>query len=391
MSRPSHWLSLWFFALGLGLWWLGAFERSAAEPEPPKTAVLQHSGRQALEPVVANLKGQVEDRFGWPLAGAEIQGPAGQRAVSDADGRFVLKAGGSGQQQLIAKAAGHGAARARGLSGDPMLIVLGPALPWKVEPEVKAPDEILLAGEGELVDQQGAEVHAGRVLVLATGDAVQADEFGRFRLPLPTGKCRLLAYDALGRVGEIDFEPSRSQGVLPLGRITLHDGFDLAGVLRTSSNDPCTEATLQLEFEGMRRQVLTDAAGRFAFRGLIAGQYALTALPHRGDLGFREDIALDSDQDADWALQPSRSLRIQVLNRQQSPWPGVHVVAEEPGLPAAYARADEEGRAVLDGLGGGPYDFEVRDQDLGELGVIAFDGELGQLVVSDAVIGTKEH
>ena len=69
----------------------------------------------------------------------------------------------------------------------------------------------------------------------------------------------------------------------------------------------------------------------------------------------------------------------------------MHVFAEELGLRSAYAQADEEGRVLLAGLGDGPYDFDVRDQDLGELGVIGFDESLGQLVVGDEVVSTKER
>lgn len=396
MSRPSHWLSLWFLCVGLGMWSLGAFDRAPNQGGFARPTVLQHSGRKALEPVVATLKGQVVDRFGWPVEGAEVTGPevegqVREHTLSDAGGHFALEVRGTGQQRLIARADGHGATVAKGMSADPMLLVLGPAVPWTVSLGTESKAEILLAGEGELVDEQGREIAGGRVLVLETGDTVQADEYGRFRLPLPSGPSHLLAYDDKGRVGEMDCQPSRSQGVLPLGQIALHDGLDLVGVLRTSENQLCVEATVQLTLAGMQRQELTDAFGRFAFRGLIPGEYVLTAMPHRGEIGFRETIALSSNHDAEFAMQPSRDLRILVLDGQNSPKPGVHVVAEDAGLHSAYARADEEGLVLLDGLGRGPYGFEVRDPDLSELDVLGFDEQLGQLVVGEGLISPKER
>jgi hypothetical protein len=367
----------------------GPIATAAAEEKAGRT--VQRSTVKGPELEEAELRGRVIDSLGWPVSGASIEtaGMLEDSVLSDKDGFFQLSVKGAWLRQLSAAAEGKGRSTSAALPGEPALLVLAPEYPWATdssEPvamgQEKAGNENMLAGEGNLVDTEGRELPRALVLVLETGECVRADEFGRFRLPLPAGRCSLMAYDDQGRVGQITINPSGNLGLMPVGEIELDYGVDLAGILQDKESAPAQIAAVELRRDGMRRRQFTDQSGRFAFTGLLPGEYELIAYPHRGDLGFRETISLDRDTDMDWTLRASQSLRIQVLDGAAGPQALAHVLLDQEGFGLHYSQADDEGFVLFEGLGKGPYAFEVRDQDLGELEVVGYEAELAKLMVS---------
>ena len=177
-------------------------------------------------------------------------------------------------------------------------------------------------------------------------------------------------------------ESSRKLGLVPLPVVALSDGITLRGYLADSEDQPTADAALTLRGCGVERQLLTDASGAFAFRGLLAGDYELESLPHRGSLGFRKNVSLrGGDLDLDLALTTAHPLDV-VVKGVGRPVHDLWVVAEEPDLRRSHGRTDPDGVARLAGLGSGPYEFEVRQVDgLEPVAVVGFDQELAELTV----------
>lgn len=384
------------------MWATGAMEallqgpKSAAAVDENAGRLLKHSTRQAPELLLVEVDGRVIDSLGWPVAGARIASASegGEAVSSDSEGNFILQVLAGRQHLLTATAEGMGRSSALAIPGEPALLILTTEFPWSTgeaqieaapaEEAEPADEGTLLAGEGFLVDQAGRELAKAIVLVEETGERVRADEYGRFRVPLPAESCSILAYDAEGRVGHMAFKPSRSQGVMPLGEIHLNYGLELAGILHDKDRAPAQIAALELRRNGMHRRQFTDASGRFAFRGLLPGEYELIAYPHRGDLGFRQLITLKGSMDADWKLEASRSLRIQVLEQTAGPQALAHVRLDAEGIGSRYAQADSEGYVLFEGLGTGPFAFEVRDPDFGAMQVLSYQAEVAKLMVASS-------
>jgi hypothetical protein len=398
MSRPSSWVLLSSAVAGIAYVAVcaagdGPAARAAAEPEAGPVVVRRAaSARADLEASrrrdAALLEGRLIDQLGWPVAGGAVGLLDGDRhAVTDAEGAFGLIAPARRRHRVRIDAPGF---EPQVLWMDPLVdavVAMRAALPWgqPKEPELPPVDDSLLAGEGFLEGEDGQPVAYGVVTVRETGVRATADRNGRYRIPLPDGAATLLAHDESGRVAQS--EPVygvRRQGLVPLPDLTLRPGLVLRGRLLDPDGEPSVGAALRLRGQGIRRLERSAEGGVFAFTGLIRDTYILEALPHRGALGFERQVRLDSGTDLELSLVKARPLRVQVVERGAAPLAQVHVLAEEGGLRRAHACTSADGYATLEGLGPGPFAFEVRKPtSFATYDIVGYEEQLGRLTVAE--------
>lgn len=387
MRRPSHWI-LAFTALA-GLVYL-ALPRAAEAPAPgqrgaTEPVVVRRTAAEHKRGAAAALHGRVLDRLGWPLRGAKVTLLEREESVAAGeDGAFRLVVATFERHRVRVEADGKEPQEAWMHPHDAPVLVLRDALPWRPRRAAESrADKSALSGEGFLRDAGGEPVADGVVAVVETGVRGGADETGRYRITLPEGPATLVAYDARGRVARSElFHSPRRQGLVPLPDLLLRPGPALRGYLRDPQGKPCAGASLCVRGQGVRRTVQTDAGGAFECLGLLAGDYVIEALPHRGALGFERQVAVDRAVDLDLTLASARPLRVEVVEDSKGPLPKVHVLAEEGALRQAHAVTNDEGRVELAGLGPGPFVFEVRaGETYAPYAIAAFDEDESRLTV----------
>jgi len=111
-------------ALGSALL-LGLLGCRSPEPKPPAPGPFGDPGRSGPAPLVAGTT--LDARTGKPLAGVRVVGPGGVEAVSDAQGRFLLRGlapGVSGELVATAPSGLQARNRLRGLVGGTLEVVL---------------------------------------------------------------------------------------------------------------------------------------------------------------------------------------------------------------------------------------------------------------------------
>jgi hypothetical protein len=419
MTRPSHWILGFLVVVGGGLWSsgaLGAFLASEGVGEGGESAVAAGDSQTAdagarpgpvvvrragaTPPPVAQIaEGRVVDRLGFPVAQARVRvtGLAGEsldavpNAVTDGRGRFHITWPGLAPRALVVEAPGRHAPALVRARADEMQIVLQDPTPWSRDEIASAGngvrDEGLLVGEGWIKGSTGPTPAGVQVTVRETGASTRTDETGRFVLPIGSGPCTLVAFDGLGAVAVAEtFTPSRKQGKIPLPQLELAAGPALRGRLINADGEPLVDAAVVLETGGVERTVRTSQGGMFAVLGLVQGECELSVLPHRGHLGVRIPLVVESDADlSDLVLQRPRQEphRVFVVDRRGRPMPFFHVVADQlTGLCRAYAQADAEGMAVLRGLSEGDVEFEVRKPDFAPIAIDSWDDGSMRLVVA---------
>jgi hypothetical protein len=201
------------------------------------------------------------------------------------------------------------------------------------------------------------------------GETATTDAAGEFRLPCAPGTYFVgvapLAQRYAGRtvVGpcvrvEVPAGGAASvelQAVAPLsiaGRAISPDGTAAAGVELDAAVG-----------EHYMAGVTTDAAGRFEFRGLLAGEYALTAGPYAANLGLlRPVIASAGDRDVVLQLVPARgTLRGRLVDAAGLPTSGWVFALQRDGDEGIGARCDLDGTFTYSGLAAGTWDVRARD------------------------------
>ncbi|MBK8980436.1 MAG: carboxypeptidase regulatory-like domain-containing protein [Planctomycetes bacterium] len=425
MNRPSHWILAVLGVTAIALVATGRVQeylqgapagpRTAVAPQPQPARVVPRRDVQAPGVAVHVLKGLVVDRLGWPVESARVSvdarhvdprqvesrqvesAQARRRAddVSDTDaatrtdaqGRFEVRWAGALQGSLLIEAPGRHAPVRVPPSLDEIQVVLQDALPWpqlgpEPQPASAAP---LLVGEGFLKAPQGTDLSGGRVRVPENGALAVPDATGRFVVPLRPGPISLVAWNDGGLVATSEARSTRQQGKVPLPDLVLQPGLCLRGRLVDRSGEPIPDVRVLIENAGSERVVRSDVGGQFCCEGLVPTETAVTVIPHRGSLGLRRIVALNSDVDLlDLVLERPRQepLRLRVVDQERVPQPWVHVVADQgDGLCRAYGQADAGGEVLLGGLGNGPVAFEVRGTDFDPLSVADFDAPSRTLVV----------
>ena len=106
--------------------------------------------------------------------------------------------------------------------------------------------------------------------------------------------------------------------------------------------------------------------------------------PHRGEPGTQQRIEVaGATTDVELTLAADEPFAVRVRD-QRGPVEGAWVLAEAgAGSRRAVATTDDLGRAVLTGLGDGPFEFEVREPEHYEsCEILAFDPDSAELTVA---------
>ncbi len=245
-----------------------------------------------------------EDRLGIGGASVELEAddpldPRQYRATSDADGRFYWSQVADGKYFLRAAKDGYATARLE----EKVEVLGGPA------PEI------------EVTLRRGAKVD-GRILGL------EFEDLERVRVEARTGDVRKSgSVDFDGGYEVIDLSPGDWQVRASLGdgrreataRVTLEPGVDrvtrdlefgggltLTGeVLYDSQPLVGAEVTVAGSDVAVRRQIVTDAGGRFEIEDLLEGNYRLGLAHFERAVTYNEDFGLYSDRHLTIELDPS--------------------------------------------------------------------------------------
>ncbi len=396
MARPSYLLVCvgLFFAALLAIPGAPGNEPGTGDPGKGEPVVLR-MGSGPLPKGTVELAGKVIDVVGWPLAGARARiGQSDTGATTDADGWFRLQVpqGEALPLTVTARAGMTSSVTAVLPQEDGVVLVAEPPLPWSETEDDSSMPASDLAGEGLVEDEEGQPVPSAVVTVHETGVSVRADEHGRYRVPLPkpTGDSvfHLIARDHSSRVVRTQVaQTAQQRGLRPLPTLQVAAGQEVMGFLKDGAGNPADGAGLVLSGEGQVRRVITGGDGEFGIRGLLAGDYQLSALPHRGWVGFCRELSVgeDASRDVELQLRPERPLTILVENAAGEPQTNVVVIAHEAGYRKAHGRTDARGRTILRGLGDGMLTFTAHrladGVDPQEIEVLRYDASEQRLVV----------
>ena len=337
---------------------------------------------------------------GAPIAGASVgEGWRSRRwATTDAAGEYRLSVlGDPSTSELLARAPGHAQARLA-------------HLPAPVEGVLRA-DFALARGRlahGRVIDPAGAPLPGAYVAAVATESGRDGQEIdwiagttdarGRFRLGglEPSLRHVLLAHAPGWSTHVLDFPPSGPEAwEIDLGDVVLTPPALVAGRVEDPDGRPQAGFTVSLrganadrgrlggaappglvDFYVAERAVRSDAAGRFAFGGVAAGSYALTArrygwapaVPLAIEVAEgidREDLVLVVDRGAE--------IRGACVDEEGRPVAGVSLQAgcNAPDDPASrqgvhMTRTDAEGAFAFPGLVPGTYRLDVLELPPGD-------------------------
>ncbi len=391
MRRPSHWILLFTAIAGAGY----ALTGHAAAPSSPAPAgdaapapgpvVIRRTDAPAPADRLAPVTGWLLDAAGWPVRDAVVATTdVSASAHSDGAGAFELWVPAQRRALVTIQTPGFETVQSWMHPGAPLVVTLRPALPWHVDPPPASPSLDGLQGEGFLKRPDGQPAAHAVVTVSETGARVVADESGRYRAPLTDGPVTLIAHDDEGLVARSEpVYSARQRGLVPVPDLTLFPGRSVRGYVRDADGRPCRGAALALRGEGDWRWVRTADDGGFAFTGLLDGDYTVEAAPHHGLLGTERRLTPGDFVDLELQLQESKPLRVAVVHsKRKQPVAGVHVVAAEHPRRRAHALTDDQGQATLDGLGDGPFEFEVRSATTyDQWQVVDYDEQLQQIAV----------
>ncbi|MCC6671219.1 MAG: carboxypeptidase regulatory-like domain-containing protein [Planctomycetes bacterium] len=130
--------------------------------------------------------------------------------------------------------------------------------------------------EGYLRDARGEVVAGAEVLVPGAAQLVRSDAVGRYRVVVPAGKYRVVAFDDRGRVGVLEEQQGPAEpGLVPLPDLILHDGARLRGALRLGDGGPAANVDLALDGPSGPRRARTDPSGAFHFEALLFGEHTM--------------------------------------------------------------------------------------------------------------------
>ena len=293
MRRPSHWILL---STALGALGYGAFQLAVdGVGRGPKTQVVVRGEDGERNPMpTARLAGRVIGPKGWPVNGAHVRLLEGDETIeTDASGVFELGGAGDASRYLLHVSAPGLEARIVAAHADEVTsVALRKHVPWESRAPVQTePSAPLLRGEGFLIGRDGSPLAGAVIACLENGARRIADQNGQFQIALPRERATLIAWDTEGQaVREVIEVPEGEHGLMPLAPMELSLASSVRGYVKTAHGDPAPRASLLLRAgDGLERRVVADDAGSFAFVGLIAGDYDLAVLPHRGEPYLRTE------------------------------------------------------------------------------------------------------
>jgi hypothetical protein len=406
MNRPSHWILASFAVLGTALvvsgrasaWLQGTADSTAPAVSAGSRATTDSSVRRQV-PLVAGtsvrgrIEGRVIDRFGWPIAGVDVRSvdrPA-TGVHTDSDGRFALAIDGLGTRPIRFSTADHVHVEELAASAPARTVVLSDPIPWAaaaLEESLRGREEsrraARLAGETFVRQADGSAAAGAWVAIPETGAFARSDELGRVRIPLVAGRpVTLIGWDDEGNAclnGPIT--PRRGAGLVPLPELALESGLSVQGRIHDPDGDPIA-APVRVRSGEFLRESVASADGTFAVSGLVAGDYELEVLPHRGWLGRRERVSVSEGSGVlDIMLHRDRPLQLRVVDRGSRALPGIHVVARDDADRRAHGVTDRDGEVMVRGLSDRLVEFEVRDARLERLLIDSWAEEQSVLVVA---------
>ncbi len=288
---------------------------------------------------------------GQPIAGALVE-TTSRSAVTDANGAARLRGVDSGFEYVNASADGREKLSARIVTGD--------------DPSVVVEHTIVLGASfmvsGRVVDEDGKPVAEASVELEALGgkrdETVPCDDHGTWRIA-DVGAGRYVAH------ASSDHHISSPDLVVDLGgprelELKVDTGAQLTGRVVDDHGRPVADARVYVGSKGET----TDAAGRFAVRGLPPDSYDVFASTDRAAMTSRKiAIARRAHVDVELVLRPSWIAGV-VVDPRGRPIEDAHVMArsEDPfGISSTHT--DAHGRFELGGLPSGDYEVEARRPD----------------------------
>lgn len=219
-----------------------------------------------------------------------------------------------------------------------------------------------------------ADFDVGRFRVLERSEEeadepVETGSDGRFRLTAPRGRdgmVRLEATDWVFEGDRVDVVVAASQEDVDLGDLLLAPAAQLAGAVRDEAGQPVADVAVSLQRGGQLwaadRAQQSDAAGRFAFRGLVGGQYELVTASPRF-LPSRTKVRVESggqQRHVLVTLKTGRSIAGRVVDDLGQPVEGILVGSYRhrelgSGMQVTALAEDEAVKTAADGtfvLGG---------------------------------------
>jgi hypothetical protein len=336
----------------------------------------------------ATVRGRVTDaRNGLPIDGAEVSDnwTFERRVTTDADGAYALRGLQHGRFMAIyARATGYGQSEAR-----PTLPLAG----------VAALDFALQRGSeasGRVVDGSGEPL--GGIYVAAVGSvrrgvsavdwiADRTDGEGRFilrDLRPDIDHAVLLRGQGFG-MRVYDFPPADPiTDSFDLGTLVLRPGGSIAGRIVDEEGEPRADVAVSLEGTNpdrdalapgveprgghyvSRRELRSDASGRFLFLDLAGGTHVLSASIKGNANRASAEVALQEQGEADAGdliLARGGTIQGRVSDPRGEPlaWIAVsaHSEPRERTGRTTYTLTDAQGRFRLEALDGDTYSLEV--------------------------------
>lgn len=378
---------------------LDAAPRSTNGTNAPPVVVRAEKAPTRAKAVV--VRGRVFDPRGFLVVGASLGGGADMARSdvvrsdslvrTDSDGAFAIDVLPGGVRDLLVRADGLASTWWRLGEGSPDAAVLQLAAkaPWD-EPPAELPPRARRFGEGTLHGSDGKSLANAFVRAIGSDEWARSDEFGRFRVLLPTSPASLLVHapgsgEALAGMSGVwePFACERSEGVVPVPELALAAGHALRGTVRDPRGLPVEGVPIVVRSARLQRTVLSGVGGTFQLGGLLPDRYEIQPFAHRGAVGMVADVTVEAPVVAvDVALRAMDEVRLRVLDEQGAPCASLHVASTIVGLRRGIGQTDEQGFVAVPVVGDATT-FEVRTAvEFAPVSVRSFDAAAATLVVA---------
>lgn len=365
-----------------------AAPRSTNAADAPPVVVRAEKAPPRAKAVV--VRGRVFDPRGFLVVGASL-GNGADVVRTDSEGAFAIDVPPGGVRDLLVRADGLAPTWWRLGEGSPDAAVLQLAAkaPWD-EPPADLPPRARRFGEGTLHGSDGKALANAFVRALGSDEWARSDEFGRFRVVLPTSPASLLvhapgsgeALAGMASVGE-PFACERSEGVVPVPELALAAGHVLRGTLRDPRGLPAEGVPVVVRSARLQRSVVSGVGGTFQLGGLLPDRYEIQPFAHLGAVGLATEVPVEAPVVAvDVALRTMDEVRLRVLDEQGAPCAALHVASTIAGLRRGVGQTDEQGFVAVPVVGDATT-FEVRTAvEFAPVSVRRFDAAAATLVVA---------
>lgn len=373
---------------------IGAAPRATNAADVPPVVVRAEKAPPRAKAVV--VRGRVFDPRGFLVVGATLGNGADvvrtdSLVRTDSDGAFAVDVPPGGVRDLLVRADGLLPTWWRLGEGSPDAAVLQLAAkaPWD-EPPAELPPRARRFGEGTLHGSDGKALANAFVRALGSDEWARSDEFGRFRVALPTSPASLLVHapgsgEALAGMAGVGnpFACERSEGVVPVPELALAAGHALRGTVRDPRGLPVEGVPIVVRSARLQRTVLSGVGGTFQLGGLLPDRYEIQPFAHLGAVGMVTDVTVEAPVVAvDVALRAMDEVRLRVLDEQGAPCASLHVASTIVGLRRGIGQTDEQGFVAVPVVGDATT-FEVRTAvEFAPVSVRSFDAALATLVVA---------